>query len=276
MEIKEANTKNLVQEAMNLKPAVPAPTQGKLKDLVQMPQIKDMFRNALAENADSFIASVIDLYNNDKTLQACAPNEVLMEAYKAATLKLPINKQLGFAYIVPFKDKSGKSVPTFQIGYRGLIQLCIRTGVYRHIHAGPVYDGEFVSENRLTGDIDLSGVRGSDKIVGYSAYLETINGFNKAIYWTVEEVNTHAKKYSKSFGHGSGPWVSDYEAMATKTVLRTLLSKYGIMSVEMQNAFVAEYGNAAEEKLAHITDSNEGKTTPVESTFENQLPFEAA
>lgn len=276
MEIKEANQKNLVQEAMNLKPTVTPPTQGKLKDLVQMPQIKDMFRNALAENADSFIASVIDLYNNDKTLQACAPNEVLMEAFKAATLKLPINKQLGFAYIVPFKDKSGKSVPTFQIGYRGLIQLCIRTGVYRHIHAGPVYDGEFASENRLTGEIDLTGVRCKDKVVGFSAYLETVNGFNKAIYWTIEEVNVHAKKYSKSFGHGSGPWVSDYEAMATKTVLRSLLSKYGIMSVEMQNAFVAEYGNAADEILVTSFDSENIKVESIESKRDDQLPFDVA
>jgi len=85
--------------------------------------------------------------------------------------------------------------------------------------------------------------------VGFSAYLETVNGFNKAIYWTVDEVNAHAKKYSKSYGYGSGPWVTDYEAMATKTVLRVLLSKYGIMSVELQNAFVAEIGQVADERL---------------------------
>ena len=246
MEIKKANTKNLVQEAMSLKPTVSAPTQGKLKDLVQMPQIKDMFRNALQENADSFLASVIDLYNNDRTLQACAPNEVIMECFKAATLHLPINKQLGFAWIVPYKDKTGKMIPTFQLGYRGLIQLCLRTGSYRHIHAGPVYDGEFVSENRLTGEIDLSGTKVNDKVVGFSAYIETVNGFSKAIYWTVEEINRHARKYSKSYGRDSSPWVTDFESMATKTVLRTLLSKYGIMSVELQTAYVSEIGFAAE------------------------------
>ena len=231
-EAKKITNGGMIQNAMGQQIAVPEQKQDKLKDLVQMPQIKEMFRNALAENADSFIASVIDLYNNDRTLQTCAPNEVLMEAFKAATLKLPINKQLGFAYIVPFKDKTGKSIPTFQIGYRGLIQLCIRTGFYRHIHAGPVFSGEFVSENRLTGEIDLSGRREGDKVVGFSAYLETVNGFNKAIYWTVDEVNAHAKKYSKSYGYGSGPWVTDYEAMATKTVLRVLLSKYGMDDIK--------------------------------------------
>jgi recombination protein RecT len=249
MEIKEANTKNLVQEAMSLKPAVSAPNQSKLKDLIQMPQIKEMFRNALQENADSFLASVIDLYNNDRTLQACAPNEVIMECFKAATLHLPINKQLGFAWIVPYKDKTGKMIPTFQLGYRGLIQLCLRTGAYRHIHAGPVYEGEFVSENRLTGEIDLSGLKSSDKVIGFSAYIETVNGFSKAIYWTVDEINRHAKKYSKSFGRDSSPWVTDYESMATKTLLRSLLSKWGIMSVELQTALVSEIGQAVDEQL---------------------------
>jgi len=257
----------MIQNAMGQQVAVTEPKPDKLKDLVQMPQIKDMFRNALAENADSFIASVIDLYNNDRTLQACAPNEVLMEAFKAATLKLPINKQLGFAYIVPFRDKSGKSIPTFQIGYRGLIQLCIRTGVYKHIHAGPVYEGEFVSENRLTGEIELSGVRTSDKITGYSSYIETINGFSKAEYWTVEQVTAHAKKYSKSYGYGSGPWTTDFEMMATKTVLRVLLSKYGIMSVELQNAFVAEIGHVADERMGVEVNL---------VTEVDQLPFEVA
>lgn len=249
MEIKEANTKNLVQEAMSLKPAVTAPTQSKLKDLIQMTQIKEMFRNALQENSDSFLASVIDLYNNDRTLQACAPNEVIMECFKAATLHLPINKQLGFAWIVPYKDKTGKMIPTFQLGYRGLIQLCLRTGAYRHIHAGPVYDGEFISENRLTGEIDLSGMKVSDKVIGFSAYIETVNGFSKAIYWSVEETNRHARKYSKSYGRDSSPWVTDYESMATKTVLRSLLSKWGIMSVELQTALVTEIGQAADEHL---------------------------
>jgi len=264
----------MIQNAAGQQMTVAEPKQDKLKDLINMPSVKEMFKNALAENADSFIASVIDLYNNDRTLQACAPNEVLMEAFKAATLKLPINKQLGFAYIVPFRDKSGKSIPTFQLGYKGYIQLCIRTGVYRHINAGPVYEGEFVSENRLTGEIDLSGVRSSDKIIGFSAYLETVNGFNKAVYRTVEEVNVHAKKYSKSYGYGGGPWTTDYEAMATKTALRALLSKFGIMSVEMQNAFVAEMGQVADSKL-QLAAGDEGNTIPVEQS-DDSLPFDVA
>lgn len=236
MAIKEANTKNLVQDAMNLKPAIIEPAQGKLKDLIQMPQIKDMFRNALAENTETFLASVIDLYNNDRTLQACSPNEVLMEAFKAAVLKLPLNKSLGFSYIVPFKDKSGRSIPSFQLGYKGMIQLCLRSGYYRTIHAGPVYEGEFVSENRLTGELDLTGLRSGDKAIGFSAYLETVTGFRKSMYMSVEQINAHAKKFSKSYSYGSSPWVTDYEAMCVKTLLRLLLSRYGLMSIEMQTA----------------------------------------
>ena len=115
-------TRTLIQEALTAKPVGAVPKQDRLKDLVAMPQVKEMFRNALQEHSDTFLASVIDLYNNDQSLQACNPNDVLLEAFKAATLKLPINKQLGFAFIIPFKDnKLGKVVPTFQLGYKGYI-----------------------------------------------------------------------------------------------------------------------------------------------------------
>lgn len=246
------NTNGMIQGAAQ-RPAVPS-TQAqkpeKLKDLISTSQVRDMFRNALQEHADAFLASVVDLYNNDRTLQACNPNEVLMEAFKAATLKLPINKQLGFSWIVPFKDnKQGKLIPTFQLGYKGYIQLCMRTGAYRHINAGPVYEGEFVSENRLTGEIDLSGTRTSEKVVGFAAYIETVNGFSKALYWPVEKLNAHAKRYSKSYGYNASPWATNYEEMGTKTVLRQLLSKYGIMSIEMQKAYMADYGEAADDLI---------------------------
>ena len=250
---KTQNTNGMIQGSAtkaSSMTAAPAPRQDRLKDLITTTQVKDMFRNALQEHADSFLASIVDLYNNDRNLQACNPNEVLMEAFKAATLKLPINKQLGFAFLVPFRDnRAGKVVPTFQLGYKGYIQLCMRTGAYRHIHAGPVCEGEFVAEDRLTGDVDLSGDRTSDKVVGFSAYIETVNGFSKALYWSVDRMNIHAKRYSKSYGSGSSPWSTNYEEMGTKTILRSLLSKYGIMSIELQRAYVADIGTAADEQI---------------------------
>jgi len=271
-EIKKTNTTGMIQNAITPKaPATTqpaAPRQDRLKDLITTSQVKDMFRNALQEHSDSFLASIVDLYNNDRNLQQCNPNEVLMEAFKAATLKLPINKQLGFAFLVPFRDnRAGKVVPTFQLGYKGYIQLCMRTGAYKHIHAGPVYEGEFVSEDRLTGEVDLSGERLGDKVVGFSAYIETINGFSKALYWSVERMTAHAKRYSKSYGNASSPWATNFEEMGTKTILRSLLSRFGILSIELERAYISDMGAAADEQLSSQPIAEAQDVTPIETPF---------
>ena len=158
-----------------------------MNSIVNAESTKKLLQNTLKENAGSFSASIIDLYNSDKTLQECDPRQVMGEALKAASLKLPINKQLGFAYVIPYRDyKSGMQIPQFQLGYKGMIQLCMRTGSYKYINAGEVYEGELVKIDKLTGEVDLSGEAVSDKIVGYFAYMETVNGFKKAFYWTKE------------------------------------------------------------------------------------------
>jgi recombination protein RecT len=203
-----------------------------LKQTLEAQSVQDQFKNALQDNAGPFVASVIDLFNSDTYLQKCEPNLVIMEALKAAILKLPIIKSLGFAYIVPFKS-NGVLVPQFQIGYKGLIQLAMRTNEYRIINADVVYDGEYRSRNKLTGEFDLSGEAKSEKIIGYFSYLEMKNGYSKTIFSTVEKVTAHAQKYSKSFHQENGPWKKEFNAMAIKTVLRGLLGKWGILSVEM-------------------------------------------
>ena len=207
----------------------------RLKNTLNAESVQAQFRNALADNAPLFIASLIDIYSSDKGLQECEPSAVIMEALKAATLKLPINKNLGFAYIVPFKEK-GKPKPQMIIGYKGLIQLAMRTGEYRFINADTIYEGELKSNNKLTGEIDISGERTSDKVIGYFAYLETLNGFTKTIFSTEEQVRAHGKKHSSAFSSSFSPWQSDFESMALKTLLRKLISKWGIMSVEMVGA----------------------------------------
>lgn len=207
-----------------------------LKNMLKAPSVEEQFKNALKENSGNFVASIIDLYNNDTYLQNCEPKAVIMEALKAAILKLPINKSLGFAYLVPYK-KNGVQLPQFQIGYRGLIQLAMRTGQYRIINADIVYEGEYKTKNKLTGEFDLSGAATSEKIVGYFAHIEMINGFSKTLYMTKEKVLAHAKKYSKSFASANSAWSTDFDAMAIKTVLRNLLGHYGFLSVEMITAF---------------------------------------
>lgn len=203
----------------------------KLKGILNNETMQQNFRNILAENAGAFMASIIELYQSDGNLQKCDPNKVVLEALKAATLKLPINKQLGFAYIIPYGN-----VPTFQLGFRGLIQLAQRSGQYRYINADVVWEGENVSYNRITGMLEISGKATSDTPVGYFAYFQLLNGFEKCVYWTREKVEAHAKRYSKAWSKADSPWHTNFDAMALKTVLKTIISKYGVMSVEFANA----------------------------------------
>jgi recombination protein RecT len=232
----------LIQQATtNGKTAVARPID-KLKNILAAQSVKEQFEAVLKENAGAFVASIIDLYNTDRTLQMCDPKNVVMEALKAASLKLPINKQLGFAWIVPYRDgRTGQYIPTFQLGYKGYVQLCMRTGAYRYINADVVYEGELVKHDKLTGEIEIDPEkRTGDKKVGYFAFIETLNGFRKTLYMTVEEVTKHAQQYSKSYSSKNSVWATDFDAMALKTCLRLLLSKYGIMSVEMQRAYVVD------------------------------------
>lgn len=232
----------------------------KLKAVLNAESVKEQFRNALQENAGAFIASIIDLYGSDSYLQQCDPNAVIMEALKAATLKLPINKQLGFAYIVPYKSK-GQTVPQFQLGYKGYIQLAMRTGQYKNLNAGIIYEGIKVSKNILTGEIEFSGEATSEKAQGYFAYMKLLNGFEKTLYMTHNEILCHAKKYSKSFNSDLSAWKSNFDEMAIKTVLRRLLSKYGILSTEVITALTTDNSEDIENEVATEIEQNANKET---------------
>ena len=236
-----------------------------LRTMLEAESVQKQFHNALKENKDAFIASVIDLYSGDVALQRCDPKAVLQEALKAAVLKLPINKALGFSYIVVYnnskRDINGQWVkvptPTFLVGSRGLIQMAMRTGQYKTINADAVYKGELRGADKLTGRIDLSGERESDEVVGYFAHFELLNGFTKTLYMSVREMAAYAKKFSPSvkrettidqlLNKANAPeagkavgWEGDFTAMALKTVIRRLLGKYGYLSVEMQGAMENE------------------------------------
>ena len=232
MNVKNANLITEAQEKKVPKVKTPASIMG---GILNAESTKKLLQNTLKENAGAFSASVLDLYSTDTALQKCNPQDVFRECLKAASLKLPINKQLGFAYVVPFKGN-----PQFQIGYKGLIQLALRTGAYKYINAGAVLEGEFKREDKLTGEIDISGEAASNETAGYFAYIETVNGFKKAMYWSKEKVTGHAERYSQSYKSSYSPWKTNFDEMAIKTVLRNLINHYGIMSIEMANAFEAE------------------------------------
>jgi recombination protein RecT len=206
--------------------------------------VQTQLKSALGESSSAFAASIIDIYTGDTNLQQCDPKLVVMNAMKAAVLKLPINKSLGYAWIVPFNGN-----PTFQIGYKGLIQLAMRTGEYRHLNADIVYEGEYQSKNKLTGEFSLNGTRKSETVIGYFAYFELRNGFSKTLYMTTAEVTAHAKKYSKSFNGQYSPWKTEFDKMALKTVLRNLLTHWGFLSVEMANAIESDADQDAADKV---------------------------
>ena len=238
-----------------------------LKKVLSSESVQSQFKNALADSALLFTASLIDLYASDKTLQLCAPNLVVMEALKAATLKLPINKSLGFAWVIPYgkKRKVGnkwetEQIPQFQMGWKGYVQLAQRTGQYKYINVDVVYEGEFQGRNKLTGDVDLAGDRKSDTIIGYFSYIELHNGFKKTIYWTADEVVEHAKRYSKSYKFDKSAWKTDFDKMAMKTLIIHILSKYGIMSVEMSAVLTSDTdGRTPEAKLEDELSENANK-----------------
>lgn len=238
----------------------PAPPKTKmeiLKNVLSADSIQQQFGNALRENKDAFVASVIELYSGDTYLQKCDPKLVVMEALKAAVLKLAINKSLGHAYIIPYNKKVGNefvSIPQFQIGYKGLVQLAIRTNQYKYLNADVVFDGEFKTSNKLTGEFDLTGTKKSDTIIGYFAHFETMQGFSKTLFMTKERVTKHAQKYSKSYAQEYSPWKTEFDAMATKTVLRGLLGHWGLLSIEMANALDSD--GDVEEKVDKEIQAN--------------------
>ena len=238
-----------------------------LKSVINAPSVQEQFKNAMGGHKDAFVASLIELYTGDKALQSCKPQLIVAEALRAATMRLPINKALGFAYIVVYNnnqkmpDGSWQKVPTptFIPGYKGYIQLAMRTGEYKTINADIVYEGEISGFDKLSGTIKFDGQKTSDKIIGYFAYFEMLNGFKKTLYMTLDEMASYALRYSPSFKGRNKPtkealvkiaqenaptgkvgWEGNFNDMALKTVLRRLLGKYGYLSVEMQEAVAGD------------------------------------
>lgn len=185
------------------------------------------------KKAASFVSSVISVANGNQMLRNCNPMTILGSAMVAATLDLPVVPTLGLAYIVPYKGQC-----QFQLGYKGLIELAERSGQFKNIIDEVVYEGQLVKKNKFTGEYEFDeDAKISDKVIGYMARMDLINGFSKTIFWTKEEVEAHATKFSQAFRAKRGtPWVSDFDAMARKTVLKALFAKYAPKSVAIQNA----------------------------------------
>lgn len=219
---------------------------------------QSLLQNTMKENKGTFTTSLMELFTSDPQLMQCDPNALMGEAVKAAGLRLPINKQLGQAYIVVFNNKdkeTGKIIPTptLIIGTRGYINLALRTNKYININKGTVYEGEFMGFDKVTGSLDISGEKISNVPVGYFAYFKQKSGFEKIMYMTIDDVCKFAKTYAPTVkfskitwqelkelaikqsveGKGGGlGWYAGFQDMAEKTVLRQLLSSWGELSVD--------------------------------------------
>lgn len=245
-----------------------------LNALIKQDSIKKRFHELLGQKAPGFLSSVLNVVNSNSLLKQCNPQEILACAAIGASLDLPIDPNLGFSYIVPYKEK-GTPRPQFQMGYRGYIQLAMRTGMYKTINATHVFEGEIERINRITGEIEFSeDGPTSDTIVGYIAYFKLINGFEKFEYWTLEQVKKHAQRFSQSYRSGrSSPWQTDFDAMATKTVLKSLLSRYGILSIEMQTAVKADQATVIEHEDGTVDyEYPDGVTIDAEGTVIDDEP----
>lgn len=161
-----------------------------LKQLLRSDAISKRFTQVLDKKAPQFISSVLNLYNSETTLQEVQPMSIISSAMVAASLDLPVDKNLGYAWIVPYKGKA-----QFQMGYKGYIQLALRTGQYKHINVIVLHEGELKSWNPLTEEIEIDfDAKEGDKVIGYAAFFELINGFSKTVYWSKEQVEAHKKK----------------------------------------------------------------------------------
>lgn len=239
----------------------------------------------LNKRAGQFTATLMSVLNQNVMLQDCKPETVLSAAITAASMDLPINPNLGFAYIIPYNNNQkieetyldakgvertrNKWVTTveaqFQMGYKGFIQLAQRSGHYKTINATDVREGEIKSFDRLSGEYEFAWVadqKERDKlpIVGYVAYFRLNTGFEKTLYMTVDELKKHAKKYSKSYAKGYGLWAETdgFDFMARKTVLKLLISKYGPMNTQLQEAILADQSEVGDDGFNYI-DNDKAK-----------------
>lgn len=230
------------------------------KDFFNAPAVKAKFQEVLKGKENEFVASLLSVVTNNNLLVKASNESIMTAAMKAAVLNLPIEPSLGQAYIVPYGREA-----QFQLGYKGLIQLAQRSGKYKSINSGVVYKAQFISYNPLFEELEIDFAQPQDEVIGYFAAFKLLNGFEKVTYWTKEQAYAHGKRFSKSFNNG--PWKSDFDAMAQKTLLKQIISKYGPLSIEMEQAIVAD--NETENEKAAPIDVTPQETENLDDVLGN-------
>lgn len=246
--------------------------QNALKTMINDERTQKKFRELLGKKAPGFLTSLLNTINGNKQLQQADASSIMKAGAIAATLDLPIDPNFGYAYIVPYNNKE-KNEAQFQMGYKGFVQLAMRTGQYKKITVSELYDGQFKSYDPITDTLEYDlNDKISDEITHYIAYFKLLNGFEKYFIMSKEEVEEHARKYSKTFNKSFSNWKTNFDGMAKKTVLKLLLSKFGIMSIEMQTAQKADQAVIKDIKdnnnieVEYVDNDNNFSDTTEEST----------
>lgn len=233
-----------------------------VKSLLESEGIKNRIEEILGKNAATFATSVIQIQQSNKMLVNADPQSIIGAALTSATLNLPLNNSLGYAYLIPFNEKQSNGSymvkAQFQIGYKGFHQLAMRSGQFKTIHATDVKEGEIESRDRLTGEmtfnfIEDDNAREKAQTIGYISYFRLLNGFEAYHYMSSKEMEKHAKKFSQTYKKGFGLWKDDLYSMALKTVLKLLLSKKAPLSIDMQKAVETDQASFnSEDEFEHI------------------------
>lgn len=243
---------------------------------IQNQRTQQYLFDVLGEKKEQFVSNVCALVNNDKTLQECQPLSVIYSAINATALNLPLDKSLGFAYVLPYKNnKLGITEAQFQMGAKGYIQLAQRSGQYKYLNCRDVREGEIIGEDFLTEEMTFrklpDAVRQNAPIIGYVGFFELVNGFRKMRFWSVQELKDHASRYSQSYTskvawvRDNSPWNTHFDDMARKTVLKHLILKFGPMSVEMNKAIITDQSVVDKDGNARYVD-NEQYADPEENS----------
>ena len=239
-----------------------------VKSFFTQDSVKKKFDELLGKRSSSFMTSVLQIVASNNMLQNADPASIFNAACVAATLDLPLNNNLGFAYIVPY----GKSAQ-FQMGYKGFIQLAQRSGQFQTISAAPIYAGQLIEQDPLRGfRFDFSVEKSGDPI-GYAAFFRLTNGFEKTFFMSTEELKQHGLKFSQTYKKGFGLWKEDFESMAMKTVLKLLLSKFAPLSVEMQTATIVDQSIVRDSETLDVSylDNLDPEVDPMADRIEQMI-----
>lgn len=242
--------------------------------------VKDQINKIIGgKDSSKFITAIVSAVNANPTLQECTNQSILSAALLGQSLNLSPSPQMGFYFMVPYNDKERGKVAQFQLGYKGYIQLAIRSGQYKSLNVLPIKKGELISYDALNEEIEVNLIedeeeRENAETIGYYATFTYLNGFRKSLYWSKKKMESHANRYSKGYAAHKGYtfWEKDFDSMACKTMLRQLISKWGLMSTDLEKAYESDMAVINEDLTPEYVETED---VPVEQPKTPDKPVES-